>query len=111
MSEPKVEEWIDRVAGTAATMLLGKTSSWSNVREAIALALARHTPKPEDQPIRRGDVVQFKPPHPRCGGFDVIEATDESGACEVWGYGTVHRDDIARIGRAKFMPDGTKVED
>ncbi len=85
----------------------------------LADIIATHAPKPEDQPIRRGDVVQLVANcHPKAVGriWIVQYVTTEQGVTTYGGnsgedYLFAESADLVRIGRAKFMPDGTPVED
>jgi len=120
MSDPKAEQWINNAAFDIAYEF---DHPGGVVQQEIAEIIARHTPKPEDQPIRRGDVVQFVANcRPKSVGLTfivehVVEVDRESHFSGYTGdpadrsMHTGTSDSLARIGRAKFYPDGSKVED
>lgn len=85
--------------------------------DGVCRLIAAHAPKPEDQPIRRGDVVQCvrngdDPRYgPIVGETRVVTRVSKDGWLH---FDTSFFHDpsrFTRIGRARFMPDGTLVED
>ena len=109
--EPRVEDWIEMAADTASTVLLGKNPTLGNVRNAIRLGVARHAPKPEDQPIRRGDVVQVILTKSCRVVVCDAPADGQPGEFRLSNGQLYSPKDVARIGRARYYPDGTTVED
>lgn len=116
--EPKVEEWM-RIA---AEDRLGADATPQAV-DAFAKWLAYHAPKPESQPIRRGVVVQAidsvmssrgaKEAHVlACEVYVAGRSCPETGRIYVFGFfGDFPASNFVRIGRARYYPDGTVVED
>lgn len=92
----------------------GSVEPWTRL---IAEQIKLRESKPEDQPIRRGDVMQVtaKDAHPNLlGAVFVAVGTSGFGVSGLTvriGSVAVPADMLTRIGRAKFMPDGTPVED
>ena len=116
MSEPAINKWVDSVW---IDLLNSVIAIDIRDEDAIKAVLARHAPKPEDQPIRRGDVVQWTGNcHPKMVGvyYIVKHVTVEKGENFYGGdYGENSlfstAEGLIRIGRAKFYPDGSKGED
>ena len=115
MSKSETQSWIRKAAceiGCHAEIPYGCEDEFTRI-------IARHAPKPEDQPIRRGDVVQWTGNcHPKMVGvyYIVKHVTVEKGETYYGGgYGENYlfstAEGLIRIGRAKFYPDGSKVED
>ncbi len=113
-----VEPWIE---DAARTILRYFREEGELEPEDIEQVISRRIPKPEDQPIRRGDVVQVTD-----GEFIGLTGVvvDQSRSLIVVEFRSfthmwksritgirVEPENLVRIGRAKFMPDGTPVED
>lgn len=114
--EPKPEPWM---VACGKEIAFGRDLDLDDDEYAVlaASAIAAHTPKPEDQPIRRGDVVQCvrngdDPRYgPIVGETRVVTRVSKDGWLH---FDTSFFHDpsrFTRIGRAKYMPDGTPVED
>lgn len=111
MAEPKkVEWWYDG----ACQEIEAISDALYGSAPLIADIIARHAPKPEAQPIRRGDVVQVDPAlwggrvRPRLW---IVLDIDEHGYAKTGFSPDVPLSRCVRIGRAAYYPDGTKVED
>lgn len=117
--EPKHQNWMRRAA------IDWVTNYWLCRFQPSVLAdvIAKHAPKPEPQPIRRGDVVQLVANcRPKSIGLtyivehiEIVEGIpyyagsfgDERDRSEM----SAIAEALARIGRARYYPDGTPVED
>ena len=67
--------------------------------------------KPEDQPIRRGDVVQWLHQYNGATIAHTGTVTSDFNGYICVGYSPVDKElKLVRIGRARYYPDGTPVE-
>lgn len=108
----------------------GPVEPWTRIlAECLARDAASHAPKPEDQPIRRGDVVQVTQYASEyfleCGIVTEVDrwpSLDQGCQLVTFQY-LVLRDgrrsietaytpalNLIRIGRARYYPDGTPVD-
>lgn len=139
MSEPKVEQWMRDAASELGNLDIDdfqrealtecdrdEDRAKALMLERLAGVIAKHAPMPgsdhfagvsnmvEFQPIRRGDVVQVDPAawegrvRPRLW---IVLDIDEHGYAKTGGSPDVPLSRCVRIGRARYYPDGTKVED
>lgn len=118
MSEPKVKQWMRDAASELGNLDIDdfqrealtecdRDEDRANalMLERLAGVIAKHAPKSEPQPIRRGDVVQSI----HFGHLYIVQSVgDDLLAMTCGNY--VSRDNVTRIGRARYYPDGTPVE-
>lgn len=121
MSDPKAEQWAETVW---IDLLNSVIAIDIRDEDAIKAVLARHAPKPEDQPIRVGNCVQVTNPESpayRCMGQVCEVHADGQISFGFWApnYNNVLIDfdvtlpagDFTRLGRAAIDDDGNPVED
>jgi len=118
--EPKVYPWMERAAEDLCPISevtpLYIRAEIQDRQADVAEIIAKHASEP--QPIRRGDVVQAVKNYETNEGNQIAKG-DCFTALQVSPYGDVTISGllsripgyvVARIGRARYYPDGTPVE-
>ena len=114
MPDPKIEPWMTAAAErlTEAEALSALASYRREVSIGlIAEIIARHAPDPASVPIGPGDVVQVVSETHARSWLGIVREKYDNGKWFAVGYGCADTHELARIGKAKYWPDGSKVEE
>jgi hypothetical protein len=107
MPEPKIEPWMT----AAAEEIEALSDVLYGAESMMAAIIARHAPDPASVPIGPGDVVQVVSEAHARSWLGIVREKYDNGKWFVVGYGCADTHELTRIGRAKYWPDGSKVEE
>jgi hypothetical protein len=132
MSDPKIEPWMvaaakevieaegdghlfrtirNEMEATEGRRAGTDRDATQRTYEALAAIIARHAPDPASVPIGPGDVVQVVSETAARSWLGIVREKYDNGKWFVIGYGCADAHELARIGKAEYWPDGSKVEE